>query len=428
MDPLQTVPYQPGEDFARDLDREDPLASCRERFHIPPHENGDSIYFCGNSLGLQPKSTAAALQQELVDWRDLAVHAHFRGKHPWFSYHEAFRDVGARLVGANPGEVVLMNSLTANLHLMMVSFYRPTAQRRKILIEDAAFPSDSYAVKSQLHSHGYDAKADLLVAKPRAGEHSIRTEDIEQLIADNADELALVMLAGVNYYTGQFFDLERITRAGHAAGARVGFDLAHAAGNLPLRLHDWNVDFAVWCNYKYLNSGPGAVAGCFVHERHGNDPELPRFAGWWGNDPEERFKMHLLPEFTPRAGADGWQLSNPPILAMAPVRESYAIFDEIGMDNLRQKAVRLTGYMEALLDDRLGDRVEVLTPRDPAQRGCQLSIRVVEGAKERVDALDRSGVVSDFRAPDVVRVAPVPLYNTYMDVWRFVSILADQVD
>ncbi|MGE3165593.1 MAG: kynureninase [Planctomycetota bacterium] len=418
-----TVSYAADLECARGLDAADALAPYRERFHIPRRPDGQPvIYFCGNSLGLQPRDVERALLEELEDWRQLAVHAHFQGRHPWYSYHELFRETGARLVGALPGEVVMMNSLTTNLHLLLVSFYRPTAERAKILIEDAAFPSDIYAVKSQLRFHGRDPETDLVVAKPRVGESWVRTEDLEELLAVHGERIALVLLGGVNYFSGQLFDLARITRAAQARGCVVGFDLAHAAGNAELRLHDWNVDFAVWCSYKYLNSGPGAVAGCFVHERHGRDHELPRFAGWWGNDPQQRFQMHLMADFEPQAGADGWQLSNPPILALAPLRVSLDIFDHVGMAALRAKSVRLTGYLEYLLD-RLPGGLEILTPRAPGERGCQLSIRVPGNGRATLAELERAGVVCDFRAPDVIRVAPVPLYNSFEDVFRFASYL-----
>ena len=412
---------------ARELDASDPLASYRDRFHIPVHQNAQPEarpvhYFCGNSLGLQPKTVAAFVEQELADWRDLAVHAHFEGQTPWYSYHEVFEAQGARLVGAEPGEVVMMNSLTVNLHLLMVSFYRPTADRYKILIENAAFPSDNYAVRSQIAFHGRDPADGLLVARPRSGEQAIRTEDILEIIETQGHEIALVMLGGVSYLTGQFFDLARITAAAKSKGCRVGFDLAHAAGNLPLQLREWDVDFAVWCSYKYLNSGPGGIGGCYVHGRYAESVELPRFAGWWGNDPSNRFKMHLMEEFAPHRVAEGWQLSNPSIFSMAPLRASLEIFDEVGMSRLREKSLRLTGYLEHLLDAHAGC-YEIITPRDPAQRGCQLSIRVTQRARELVDELDRRGCICDFRQPDIIRVAPVPLYNTFHDVWLLASVL-----
>lgn len=414
------------EAFARQLDAADPLASYRNQFHIPKGPDGrDIVYFAGNSLGLQPKATRELINQELDDWAALAVEAHFHGKTPWYSYHEVFREAGARLVGGLPGEVVMMNSLTVNLHLLMVSFYRPTRERYKILIEDAAFPSDTYAVRSQLIHHGFDPDAGLIVARPRAGEHVLRTDDILSLLADEGERIALVMMSGVNYYSGQVFDIPRITSAAQAIGCKVGWDLAHAAGNIVLKLHDWNVDFAAWCNYKYLNSGPGAVAGAFVHERHGKNLELPRFAGWWGNDPATRFRMHLEPRFIPRTGADGWQLSNPPIFSLAPLRASLDLFDKATMPALRAKSERLSAFLLWLLDQSAMESLRVITPREPGQRGCQLSLLVNDRPRERFAALQRAGVTCDFREPNVIRVAPVPLYNTFHDAWRFAKLLSE---
>jgi len=412
------------ESFARDGDSRDPLAPCRESFHLPRRDDGSPvIYLCGNSLGLQPTSAREILEQELDDWARLAVDAHFHGHTPWYSYHETLRESGARLVGARPGEVVMMNTLTVNLHLMMVSFYRPTPQRRKILVEGPTFPSDLYAVQSQLRHHGHDPEADLVVVRPRDGEHSIRTDDLEEVLDRRGDEIALVLLSGVNYFSGQLFEMARITRAAKARGCVVGLDLAHAAGNAVLHLHDWDVDFAVWCSYKYLNAGPGAVGGCFVHERHGADASLGRFAGWWGNDPSSRFQMQTRDRFVPFAGAEGWQLSNPSILAMAPLKASLDIFDAVGMEALREKSLMLTAFLQNLLDRTPRGRIEIITPREPAARGCQLSLRVVRDARELFRSLQAEGVVGDFREPDVIRVAPVPLYNTFHEVWRFASIL-----
>ena len=416
--------FQPDEAFARQLDADDPLRGHRDRFLIPCRPDGRPVvYFAGNSLGLQPKSVRPLLDQELNDWANLGVDAHFSGKTPWYSYHEVFRESGARLVGARPGEVVMMNSLTVNLHLMMVSFYRPTPTRFKILIEDPCFPSDLYAVKTQLQYRGYDPAEALVIVKPRKGEHLLRTDDIDELLDKSGDRIALVMLGGVNFVTGQVLDMAHITAAAKRHGCVVGLDLAHAAGNIPLQLHDWDVDFAVWCNYKYLNCGPGAVGGCFVHNRHGETGDLPRFGGWWGNDPTTRFQMHLQPEFVPRGGAEGWQISNPPILSMAPVRASLAIFDEASMPALRAKSERLTGYLEYLLDRVGSPRIEIITPRDPAQRGCQLSLLVHDRPKELLEALHGEGMICDFREPNVLRVAPTPLYNSYSDVWQFVGAL-----
>lgn len=417
--------FRPDEAYARQLDADDPLAGYREQFHIPQRSDGSEIiYFLGNSLGLQPKRARGLLDQELNDWARLGVDAYFEGTRPWYSYQERFREIGARLVGAKPNEVVTMNSLTVNLHLMMVTFYRPTKTRHKILMEDAAFPSDTYAVKTQLGYHGYDPAEALLIAKPRPGEHTIRTEDIEQQITHNGEQIVLVLLGGVNFLTGQVFDMPRIAAATKRQGCVVGYDLAHAVGNVPLQLHDWKVDFAVWCNYKYLNSGPGAVAGCFIHETHGQNLDLPRFGGWWGIDPDTRFMMHLQPEFIPQGGADGWQISHPSILAMASIAASYELFDEVGMPALRRKSELLTGYMQYLIDRIPSRRFEVITPREPASRGCQISLLVHDRPEELLAALKAEGVVCDFRQPNVIRAAPVPFYNTFHDVWMFTQVLA----
>ena len=411
-------------DYALELDRADPLASYRDRFHIPQHQARDEIYLCGNSLGLQPKRTAQYLNEELEDWQRLAVKGHFDGRRPWMPYHEQFTGRTARLIGAKPVETVNMNSLTVNLHLMMTSFYRPTRERHKILMEAGAFPSDRYALDSQVKLHGFDPDQSLIELKPRAGSADLDMADIESLLKSDGAGIALVLLPGVQYYSGQVLDMARITKAGHAAGCKVGFDLAHAVGNIPLQLHDWDVDFAVWCNYKYMNSGPGAVAGCFVHERHARAFELPRLAGWWGHDKASRFRMG--PEFVPMAGAEGWQLSNPPILGLVPLLASLEIYDEVGMEALRAKSVQLTGYLEYLLKEKLADEVEVLTTADPAWRGCQLSLRLHKGrdaARRVFEQMEDAGVTGDWREPDVIRVAPVPLYNSYRDVFEFVRIL-----
>ncbi|MCA1583171.1 MAG: kynureninase, partial [Acidobacteria bacterium] len=367
------------------MDRGDPLGRLRDEFHVPRRENGEEeIYFAGNSLGLPPKRAAKYVGEELEKWKRLAVRAHFSGENPWMAYHELLAEPMARLVGASPAEVVTMNSLTVNLHLMMASFYRPTRERHRILLEDHAFPSDDYAVESQAIVHGFDPAEALLRLRPGDpaagrsrpdGERSIDISDVAEVLEREGDSIALVLLPGVQYYTGQAFDIEAITRLAHAKGCVVGFDLAHAAGNLVLRLHDWNVDFAVWCTYKYLNSGPGSVGGCFVHERHGTKPDLPRLAGWWGHDKESRFRME--PGFRPIPGAEGWQLSNPPILSLATIRASLGVFMEAGgMEPLREKSLRLTGYLEWLLQREIGDSIEILTPQDPDERGCQLSLRV----------------------------------------------------
>jgi kynureninase len=366
---------------------------------------------------LPPKQTAEAVQREIAAWADLGVDAHFSGRDPWYAYHELVREPLARVVGAHPDEVVAMNSLTVNLHLMMVSFYRPTARRRKILMEQAAFPSDVYAARSQLAYHGFDPDEDLLEVRGPGDRPTTDSAAWEALLAARGEEIALVLLGSVNYFTGQLFDVQRITAAARAQGCAVGLDLAHAAGNVPLRLHECDADFAVWCSYKYLNAGPGGVAGCFVHRRHGSGGP-PRLAGWWGNDPARRFRMHLEREFVPRPGADGWQLSNPPILALAPLRCSLALFDEAGMGALRDKSRRLTAYLQAWIDHAGAGRLETLTPRDAEARGCQISVRTA-GAERLHAELLAAGVVGDFRPPDVLRFAPVPLYNSFHDVWRF---------
>jgi kynureninase len=415
---------QTAEQQAIARDASDPLRGYREQFHLPLRPDGTPwIYFVGNSLGLMPRAARATVLQELDDWATLGVEGHFHGKTPWFSYHEVFRESGARLVGAMPGEVVMMNSLTVNLHLMLASFYRPVAGRSIIVTEDCAFPSDTYALETHIRHRGFDPKTSLLVLKPRDGETLLRTEDIARLIEQRGKEIALVMLSGVNYYTGQLFDLGSLSRIARKQGCAVGFDLAHAAGNAELRLHDWDVDFAVWCSYKYLNAGPGAVAGCFVHQRHGRNLELPRLAGWWGNAPDSRFLMHLNEHFEPQPGAEGWQVSNPPILSLAPLQASLAIFDQAGMPELRRKSVALTGYLEQLIDQQVPGRIEMITSRHPEARGCQLSLRVRSGGRSLFDRIQAEGVLCDYRNPDVVRVAPVPLYNTFHEVWRFVQIL-----
>lgn len=425
LSPMHQLTHQTDEKYAHELDARDPLRDFRPLFHIPKTTRGaDALYFAGNSLGLQPRATRAMIEEELSEWAARGVDGHFEGVRPWYSYHELFRESGARLVGAKPGEVVIMNSLTVNLHLMLTSFYRPTPGRYKILIESPCFPSDLYAVKSQLRMHGYNPEGALLMIRPREGEHLLRMEDIEETIAREGNQIVTVLFSGVNFVTGQVMDLPRIVRAAHVHGCNVGFDLAHAAGNIPLHLHEWNADFAVWCNYKYLNSGPGAVGACFVHARHGANVELPRMAGWWGNDPASRFRMHLNEEFIPREGADGWQISNPPILALAPVKASYDMFDKAGMEPLREKSLQLTGYLEFLIDRIANPRCELITPREPAMRGCQLSLLIRNGAKELLDALHVAGVICDFRPPNIIRVAPTPMYNSYQDVWRFAQILA----
>jgi kynureninase len=416
--------YQPTEAWARAADQADPLAPFRSEFEFPTDRDGEPlVYLCGNSLGLMPKRVRALLTEELDDWARLGVEGHMQARRPWFSYHEQFRETGARLVGARPGEVVMMNALTVNLHLMMVTFYRPEGRRRKILIEQAAFPSDTYAVASHLASRGYDPADTMIIVPPDPGGQTIATETIERILAEQGAEIALVMLPGVQYYSGQYFDIARITAAAHRAGAIAGFDLAHAAGNIEMQLHDWDVDFAAWCSYKYLNAGSGAVGGCYVHERHGKNLTLPRYAGWWGNDPATRFRLHLNETFVPREGADGWQLSNPPLFSMTPLLASLEQFDRAGMPALRRKSRRLTGYLEYLIDTGCGGKIETLTPRDPEARGCQLSLHVREGARALFDRLRAARVLGDFRQPDVIRLSPTPLYNSFHDVWRAGQVL-----
>jgi kynureninase len=417
------------EDDARARDVADELPTLRDRFHVPPHGDGEAAYFAGNSLGLQPKALRARLEQELDDWARLGVEGHGEAVRPWVSYHELLRDPAARLVGALPSEVVVMNSLTVNLHLMMVSFYRPSAGRFKILIEDSAFPSDSYAVRSQAAFHGYRPDDAVVRLKPREGEAGLRSADVVTYLERHGQDIAMVLLGAVNYYSGEYLDIAAITAAGRGAGAVVGWDLAHAAGNVTTRLHDWDVDWAAWCSYKYLNSGPGAVAGAFVHGRHLADRTLPKLAGWWSTDPATRFDMG--PVVTPVDTADSWQLSNPPILAMAPVLVSLEMFDQVGMDALRAKSVRLTGYLEQLLDEIADGRpFDVITPRDPARRGAQLSVRVHGLDAGKVSgALRRDfGVYADARQPDVIRLAPAPMYCTYHDCWRAARALAEVLD
>jgi kynureninase len=421
---MQTQPlrFEASASFARKMDALDSLKHFREKFHIPKQPNGDEvIYFTGNSLGLQPKTVRSRIGQELKDWETLGVEGHFKAKNPWMPYHEFLTEQMARVVGAKTIETVVMNSLTVNLHLLMVSFYRPTQARHKIIIEAGAFPSDQYAVQSQIKFHGFDIEDSLIELTPRDGENCLRTEDIEKTINENGDSIALILLGGVNYYTGQAFDMRRITEIGQARGAVVGFDLAHAAGNIELSLHDWNTDFAAWCSYKYLNAGPGGIAGVFVHERYSEDFDLPRFAGWWGHDKETRFLMNS--DFQPMRGAEGWQLSNPPIFQLAALKASLDIFEEAGMNRLSEKSKKLTGYLEFLLGEIRDERISVITPSNPAERGCQLSIPVKDADKNLFKQITTRGVIADWREPDVIRVAPVPLYNTFGDVFHFAEIL-----
>lgn len=407
------------EHHALALDAADPLPSLRDEFLLPRHGGAEQAYFCGNSLGLQPRGARAHVEEVLDKWAHEAVEGHFTGQAQWMPYHQLVREPLARLVGAQPSEVVAMNSLTANLHLMMVSFYRPTRERPAILIEAGAFPSDRHAVASQIGFHGFDPATDLIELEPDLPGGTYSMAAIEAAIAEHGQRLALVLWPGIQYRSGQAFDLGAIARLAQAQGAVCGFDLAHAVGNVELALHDSGVDFAVWCHYKYLNAGPGAVAGCFVHERHARS-ERPRFAGWWGHEAATRFRMG--PQFVPTPGAEGWQLSNPPILGLAPLRASLDLFDRVGMPALRAKSLRLTGYLEALIRSRLSETLQIATPDDPAQRGCQLSLRVV-GGRERgralFDYLAANGVLGDWREPDVIRISPAPLYNTHADVLRF---------
>ncbi|MFN5323677.1 MAG: kynureninase [Bacteroidota bacterium] len=412
--------FENTESFALSADAQDAIASLRDAFHFPSVGRESSIYFCGNSLGLQPVKASTYIQQELEDWSHLGVEGHMHARKPWFPYHEFLRESTARLVGGMPHEVVVMNSLTVNLHLLMVSFYRPQGKRFKILFENGPFSSDRYAFASQAAYHGLDPKEALVELPLRDGEQTHRNEDVIQAIQDLGDSLALVLIGGVNYYSGQLFDMQSITKAAHEVGAVVGFDLAHAAGNIPLKLHDWDVDFAAWCSYKYLNAGPGAVAGAFVHDRHSNNSSLPRFAGWWGNDPETRFTMPT--EFIPRKGADGWQLSNAPVFSMAALRASMELFDEAGMDRLSAKSQSLTSYLEYVVGEvnhavKGVNHIGIITPQN--WRGCQLSLVVSKNGKAIHDALLADGIITDWRHPDVIRVAPVPMYNSFLDVYQF---------
>ena len=412
--------YNTSIDFAIELDENDPLVSFQEKFHFPVRENGEKhIYLCGNSLGLQAKKTEDFVKQELDDWKELGVEGHFHARKPWLPYHEFLSESYSKIVGSKPSEVVAMNTLSVNLHLMMVSFYRPENRRNKIIIEADAFPSDIYAVESHLSHHGLDPAESLIKLKPRDGEVIIRSEDIIKVIEENSETASLIMLGGVNYYTGQVFDMKLITHEAHKHNIVVGFDLAHAVGNIELFLNEWGVDFAVWCSYKYLNSGPGSVAGVFIHEKHHNN-NLERFAGWWGHDKESRFKMP--DKFIPINTAEGWQLSNPPILSLAAVRASLSIFDEVGMQALIKKSKILTSYLDYLLSQIETDRINIITPDN---RGCQISISVKNGNKDLFNKITERGVIADWREPDVIRVAPVPLYNSYLDVYKFYKILED---
>ncbi len=414
--------YKLGLDYALEQDKNDDLVAYRDQFHIPRDANGKPlIYMTGNSLGLQPKHTKSYVNQELEDWANLGVEGHFEAKNPWLPYHEFLTNTMAKVVGAKPIEVVVMNTLTTNLHFLMVSFYKPTKQRYKILIESDAFPSDKYAVESQLRHHGFDHKDGLVLWKPRAGEDLLNYKDLEGILEEQGDEIALIMVGGVNYYTGQYLNLHKITQLGHKHGCVVGFDCAHGAGNVALNLHDSGADFAAWCTYKYLNSGPGSLAGIFVHEKHAYKKDLNRFTGWWSHNKKTRFNMRH--EFDQLPGAEGWQLSNPPILSMAAIKASLDIFNDVGMEKLIKKSKRLTGYFEFLLKKLGENTIRIITPSDPNERGCQLSIQVLNANKALHDKLSKAGVISDWREPDVIRCAPVPLYNSYKDVYMLVEKL-----
>ena len=431
----EAILYEPSLIFAEEMDRKDPLREFREAFLFPRHEDRDCLYFCGNSLGLQPRRVGSYLQEELARWAMLGVEGHFKGELPWTRFHRALAPASAHVVGALESEVIVMNTLTVNLHLMMVSFYRPRGGRFKIMMEAGAFPSDQYAVESQLRWHGLDPEEALVELAPRPGEECLRDEDILSAIEEHGDSLALVLFGGLNYYTGQLYDMAAITQAAHRTGAIAGFDLAHAAGNVPLHLHDWGVDFAVWCTYKYMNSGPGALSGAFIHERYAFDTEIPRLAGWWGYDEKRRFKMEK--GFVPNPGAEGWQLSNAPILAFAPMRASHELFLQAGMEAIRQKSVLLTGYLEFLIDDQneTGAQLQLITPRNPAQRGAQLSLLTGPEGKQLFEHLARQGVICDWREHNlptqdatgskagVIRLAPAPLYNSFSDVFKLSRII-----
>lgn len=414
--------YQNSLEYARRCDAEDSLSVFRGKFHIPTDDKGNElIYLCGNSLGLQPKATSEYIKKELEDWAKLGVEGHLEAEHPWLPYHEFLTKNMATIVGAKPEEVVMMNTLTTNLHLMMVSFYRPTETKYKIVIESDAFPSDKYAMESQLDFHGHNPKKDLILWKPREGEDLCRFEDLEQIMEQQGNEIALLMIGSTNYYSGQAFPLKKITELGHKYGCMVGFDIAHGAGNIQPNLHKTGPDFAVWCSYKYLNSGPGSLGGCFIHERHTNNPRLKRFTGWWGHNKETRFNMRH--EFDALPGAEGWQLSNPSILSMAAIRASLDVFAEAGFDNLRNKSLKLTGFLEFLIGEMNDVRISIITPRNPEERGCQLSIQVKSADKKLHIRLTEAGVISDWREPDVIRVAPVPLYNKFEDMYHFTERL-----
>jgi len=416
-----SAPFEATLEYAQGLDQVDILYSFRERFLFPQHDGRDVHYFCGNSLGLQPKSVKYLMDAELDDWAKYGVEGHFQARNPWFSYHSLFTERLAKIIGAKANEVVAMNTLTVNLHLLMLSFYRPQGKRYKILMEAGAFPSDQYAVETQVRMYGYDPEDAIIEISPREGEYIIEEEDIISAINEADSSLALVMIGGVNYYTGQFFDLKRIADVAHRVGAYVGYDLAHAMGNIPLQLHDWNVDFACWCSYKYLNSGPGGVGGAYVHEHHVRNPKTFRLAGWWGNDEKTRFKMEK--GFIPKNTAESWQMSNAQVFNMVAHNASLDIFEKAGMPALREKSEKLTAYLEYLLGQITNLPFTVITPSEPHRRGCQLSLLFKDRGREVFDALTAQGVIADWREPNVIRIAPVPLYNTFEDVYRFYEIL-----
>lgn len=423
-----TMEYQNTLEFAKEMDEKDPLRSFRDKFYIPIINQKPCIYFVGNSLGLQPKTTQDYINNELENWANYAVEAHFHAKIPWVDYHDIFVEPLSKIVGCLPHEVVVMNHLTVNLHLLLSTFYRPTKERHKIVCEAKAFPSDQYALQSQAILHGFEANDAIVEVAPREGENNIRTEDILQAIADHGDEIAIVLFGGINYYTGKVFDMRKITIAAHKAGAYCGFDLAHAAGNIELNLHDWDVDFACWCSYKYLNSGPGNIAGAYLHERFATDTSLPRLAGWWGYDKDSRFKMEK--DFKAIPTAEGWQLSNSPIISMAAHKASLDIFEQAGMKDLLQKSKLMTGYLYFILDEINSHKkiLEIITPQNEEERGCQLSVLMLQNGKPIFDALKKHGVLADWREPDVIRFSPVPLYNTFEDVYQFGQILKQLTD
>ncbi|OBQ55823.1 kynureninase [Tamlana sp. s12] len=411
-----------GLEYALEQDESDELKSYRNQFHLPKDKHGNNlIYMTGNSLGLQPKQTSAYVHKELDDWAKLGVEGHTTGDTPWLAYHEFLTKNMADVVGAKPIEVIVMNTLTTNLHLMMVSFYKPTKSRYKILIESDAFPSDKYAVESQLRHHGFDDQEGVIQWKPRENEELLRYEDLESILQKEGDQIALILIGGINYYTGQYFDLKRITKLGHQYGCKVGFDCAHAAGNVVLNLHDSGADFAVWCTYKYLNSGPGSLAGCFIHERHAHNKNLNRFTGWWSHNKATRFNMR--DDFDQLPGAEGWQLSNPPILSMAAIKASLDLFEEVGIERLVEKSQKLTSYFEFLLKQLGEDTIRIITPTNPNSRGAQLSIQVKNANKTLHDQLTQAGIISDWREPDVIRCAPTPFYNSFQDVYLLVEQL-----